>query len=678
MKSGQFVYFVFFLVAPFLLKGQSDTLVRLPEVEVDASLVHSKLRRIPGSISVLATDDLLKSNNINFAEQLNAIPGLYVQSGALNTNRVIIRGIGSRTPYASNRIRAYLNEIPITNGDGVTVLEDIDVAQVGRVEVLKGPSGALYGSGLGGTIRLFTPSTPSKTSVKVETQGGSFGTLRTNAGVNFQFGDTQFSGTMGRVRSDGFRENSEYNRSSALFLGEKKTEKTNIGFLLNYIDLESQIASSLNKTDFESNPEKAASNWLKVQGYERYKKLIAGVSIQQRIAENTSGTISIFSGYFDEYESRPFNILDDHSINYGTRGKLIAQLGKFQLVSGFEWYAEKYNWSVFETNDGLQGELLNRNSENRSYLNLFGLSYFQVSEKLLLTAGININKLDYGLRDRFPANGDQSGRYGFPLIVSPRLGFNYSATPSFSVYGSVGHGFSAPSLEESLLPEGEVNSGLKSEQGVMTELGSRIGIFNDRLFLDMTVYSIHLKNLLVTKRLSEDTFTGINAGETNHFGLEILAKWIILKGNQFPGKLELNSSAAFSKNEFSSFVDDGIDFSGNQLPGIPRSTINETLSWFPAPRYFVHVVYQRTGKQFLNDSNLGTYHSNQTVSVKTGYTFQWMKNTKIILFTGVQNVFDAKYASMILVNASAFGNNLPRYYYPGSPRNWHAGLRLEF
>lgn len=678
MKSGQFVYFVFFLIAPFLTKGQSDTIVRLTEVEVDASLVHSKLGRIAGSLSVLGADDLLKSNNINLAEQLNAVPGLYVQNGAFNTNRVIIRGIGSRTPYASNRIRAYLNEIPITNGDGVTVLEDIDVAQIGRVEVLKGPSGALYGSGLGGTIRLFTPTTASKSSVIVETQGGSFGTLRASAGVNFQLGNTKYSGTMGRVHTDGFRENSEYNRSSVLFLGEKKTEKTNISFLLNFIDLESQIASSLNKSDFESNPEKAASNWLKVQGYEQYRKLMAGVSVQHRITENTSGTISVFSGYFDEYESRPFNILDDGSINYGTRGKLIAQLGKFQLVSGFELYAEKYRWSVFETNDGLQGKLLNRNSEDRNYLNLFGLSYFQASEKLLLTAGMNINKLGYELHDRFSVNGDQSGRYRFPLIASPRLGFNYSARPSFSVYGSLGHGFSAPSLEESLLPEGEINPDLKPEQGIMTELGSRIGILDDRLFLDMTVYSIHLENLLVTKRLSEDTSTGINAGKTNHFGFEILAKWQILKGKQFPGVLELNSSAAFSKNEFSSFVDDGIDFSGNQLPGIPRSTVNETLSWFPVPSYFVHVVYQRTGRQFLNDSNLGTYHSNQTVSVKAGYSFQLKKNTRIVLFTGIQNVFDAKHASMILVNAPAFGTNLPRYYYPASPRNWYAGLRIGF
>ena len=172
---------------------------------------------------------------------------------------------------------------------------------------------------------------------------------------------------------------------------------------------------------------------MKVQGYERYKKLVAGVSLQQRFAKNTSGTISIYSGSFDEYESRPFNILDDNSINYGARGKLITQFGKFQLVSGFEWYAENYKWSVFETNDGLQGDLLNRNSENRSYLILFGLSYFQASEKLLLTAGMNINKLGYELHDRFSANGDQSGPYSLPLIFSPRFGFNYSATPFFYV-----------------------------------------------------------------------------------------------------------------------------------------------------------------------------------------------------------------------------------------------------
>ncbi|HAZ04648.1 MAG: hypothetical protein A2W90_06740 [Bacteroidetes bacterium GWF2_42_66] len=676
MKFVKTAYFVFCILSPLLLTGQTDTL-QLPEVEVSVSLVQSKLKQVAGSLSVLGSDDLAKSNSINLVQQLNSVPGLYVQSGAFNTNRITIRGIGSRTPYSSNRIRAYLNDIPLTNGDGITILEDIDVSLIERVEVVKGPSGALYGSGMGGTIRLLTRKAPADTELKLESESGSFRTLRLNAGGSFRLKRGSFSGTITKVHSDGFRENSNYYRSSALFYGEENFRNTTFSATVSLIDLKSQIASSLNQTDFENTPEKAAQNWVQVRGFEEYKKMMTGISAHQRFSEKTSGTITLFSGYFDEYESRPFNILNDNSVHYGARGKLLTSVRNIQLVTGFEWYREHYNWDIFETIEGSKGGLQNSNSENRNYINIFGLAYYHPTEKLLLTAGLNLNKLNYSLSDHFSGNGDQSGNYDYPLIFSPRFGWNYTASSNVNIYGSVGHGFSAPSLEETLLPAGEINRGLKPEEGYMAELGSRFSLYDKQIFFEWTGYAISLKNLLVTKRITEDTFTGINAGKTHHFGAELLGKWLLTEASAFPGNFELSASAAFSRNVFSSFVDDGNDYSDNHLPGIPKSTVSGILSWYPIPDIFIHTVYQRTGEQFLNDANSGLYNSCQTVNMKAGYTLHLKGFGAATLFGSIQNLFDARYASMILVNAPSFGNNLPRYYYPASPRNWSLGLRIE-
>ncbi len=60
-------------------------------------------------------------------------------AGTYNTNRLVIRGVGSRTPYNTNRIKAYLDDIPLTSGDGVSTLEDQDQLAIGRMEILKGP-----------------------------------------------------------------------------------------------------------------------------------------------------------------------------------------------------------------------------------------------------------------------------------------------------------------------------------------------------------------------------------------------------------------------------------------------------------------------------------------------------------------------------------------------------------
>ena len=129
---------------------------KMGELVVQGTLFEEKLARAPGSISVLQQEELQTGDRMSLTEYLDKAPGVFVQQGAYNTSRVIIRGVGSRTPYTSNRIRAYLDEIPLTSGDGVSSLEDIDLSYIGKVEVIRGPTGALYGSGMGGTIRLFT------------------------------------------------------------------------------------------------------------------------------------------------------------------------------------------------------------------------------------------------------------------------------------------------------------------------------------------------------------------------------------------------------------------------------------------------------------------------------------------------------------------------------------------
>ncbi len=58
----------------------------------------------------------------------------------------------------------YLNGIPITDAEGITVMDDIDFGSIGSVEILKGPSGTLYGSAIAGVVNLKTirPGPPER------------------------------------------------------------------------------------------------------------------------------------------------------------------------------------------------------------------------------------------------------------------------------------------------------------------------------------------------------------------------------------------------------------------------------------------------------------------------------------------------------------------------------------
>ena len=49
---------------------------------------------------------------------------------------------------------------------------------------------------------------------------------------------------------------------------------------------------------------------------------------------------------------------------------------------------------------------------------------------------------------------------------------------------------------------------------------------------------------------------------------------------------------------------------------------------------------------------------------------------KFEIKTGVQNIFDVHYASMLAVNILPTGNMSPRYFYPGNPRNYFLAIQI--
>src|SRR5690554_2505976 len=199
--------------------NQSDTSIHLNEVVVNAYHINTRQHHVPGAISVLSGIELQTTDGNNFAHTVHTIPGIFMHSGTYATSRIIIRGVGSRTPYNTNRIKSYLNDIPITSSDGISTPEDIDLMGIARMEVIKGPASALYGSGLGGNINLYTPSI-NRNNTEALIQYGSFNTIKAAAGGNYNKGNLNLWGNLSHLHSNGYRENSRHKRTSLLSSGK--------------------------------------------------------------------------------------------------------------------------------------------------------------------------------------------------------------------------------------------------------------------------------------------------------------------------------------------------------------------------------------------------------------------------------------------------------------------------
>jgi iron complex outermembrane receptor protein len=100
----------------------------LNEIIITSNNFKSQLKTLPTAISVLSTQDIQNNNIINIAPVLNMVPGIFMHNGTLTTNRITIRGIGSRNLFGTSKIRAYYQDIPLTNGSGTSTIEDIEMS----------------------------------------------------------------------------------------------------------------------------------------------------------------------------------------------------------------------------------------------------------------------------------------------------------------------------------------------------------------------------------------------------------------------------------------------------------------------------------------------------------------------------------------------------------------------
>ncbi|HSQ46549.1 MAG TPA: TonB-dependent receptor plug domain-containing protein, partial [Lutibacter sp.] len=251
----------------------------LNEIQIVGNNFKSKLNKIPASITVISNADFA-NNTVNIANVINKAPGILMFSGTQTTNRITIRGIGSRNLYGTSKIKIYFDDIPLTNGSGESSVEDIELTALGSIEILKGPSSSIYGSGLGGAIQLIpNRGLFDKTTVKSGYTFGSFGLqkylLQANLGNQTNAANLIYANT----KSDGYRDNNNTEKQSfTLASNYFINDKNNLTIIASHVDVKSFIPSSIDENNFINNPEAAASNWERAKGFEDYKKSLLGLS----------------------------------------------------------------------------------------------------------------------------------------------------------------------------------------------------------------------------------------------------------------------------------------------------------------------------------------------------------------------------------------------------------------
>ena len=145
--------------SPTKVDSSEKSVPDLQTVIVSSGKRNQAQRDVAGSISAIQGGALEAAGALDQEDILKMVPGVQVNKGNPNQSLPTIRGVGTVTNSGALSLQQgttgiYIQDIPFTDPSAFIATADLSPFDLERVEVLRGPQGALYGSAsLGGAIR---------------------------------------------------------------------------------------------------------------------------------------------------------------------------------------------------------------------------------------------------------------------------------------------------------------------------------------------------------------------------------------------------------------------------------------------------------------------------------------------------------------------------------------------
>jgi len=664
--------------------------VDLNEVRVSGYSSNKSNKETPGSIALITSGDINRGSGTSLQSALNAIPGVRMDQSTLSEARISIRGNGVRASYGIRNIKVYVNEIPVTEADGTTRIEAIDINSIGRAEIIKGPASSIYGAGTGGVINFKLQRSPyQEQSLEVSGLAGAYGLHR--LATTYRNGGDKLNSyvSYGWQEYDGYRQHSNDMRrfmtgNFQLFPSDKRI----ITLLLNRTTQHSQIPGSLTAEQVEADPLQAnATNLDKAAGrYQNWTRI--GLGQQYLFTDKFSNNTSVFTYFYDLNHPLPYAYIRNFYQSYGGRTRFQFDPGFIRFVTRFTLGAE-FNEGItkgvqYVNNKGVEGDINSNMDYQNTQYSVFYQSETELGPKTLLTLGLSYNYLSYDVRNYLLSN--QSGLKKFDPEASPRIALSHNFNDAFSLHGSISSGFSPPSSSEIKNVDGSINPALQAEKGINYEINAKGNLLKTRLAYDLAVFKMDMKGELIAQSIQQGITIYNNAGKTSHNGAELALSYQLLKAEDNKQVLSLRPFASVTYSDFK-FKDYKImnaqnqvtaSYNGNKLTGISPWVISAGIDLETKTGLYFYGSYFYNDELPLNDDNSAFQSSYSVLNTKLGYKRALGKKLELNVYGGLDNLLNESYSSIVSLNAAGYGGAQPAYFNPSPKRNAYGGLNLKY
>ncbi|MEO6488936.1 MAG: TonB-dependent receptor [Ferruginibacter sp.] len=652
----------------------------LSETAVQSFERNGSIKNLPAAVSILNRSSLERFGSSSFIPAINTVPGVKMDERSPGSYRLSIRGNLLRSTFGVRNVKVYWNGIPFTDANGNTYINEIAFDNIDKAEILKGPSGSMYGSGTGGVLLLNSRfNTDRKSSLVFKTGGGSYGLYTAGASYDQSGTVMKSHSSFSHQQSDGYRTHSNMRKDVANFTGTyfintKQSILTNIF----YSDLYYKTPGGLTMAEMTVYPRMArpaAGIFKSAQAQKAalyLKTIYAGFANDLRFNNQWSNITSVYFSNtdFKNPTIRNFEIKSENG--FGARSVTKYTKDIFTGIFGGEYQYGFSNTSTFGNDLGMKDSLQYHDKINSRQVNIFLQADVSLAENLILNAGISYNDFHYGFqRVSDPVTQKENSNFSPQFI--PRISLLKKIWRVVSLYASVSKGYSPPSIDEVHAGDGNFNKALNAEYGINYEAGFKADLFKNKLSIDAAYYLFGLQNTIVSRRDAAGADYFVNAGRTNQRGFEIATAFLPVNDNtRFLTQLKAWINYTNIHARFVHYEQGTAKYDGNKLTGTPPNVFIAGVDLTSTIGLYLNVTYNFTDEIPLNDANSFSAHHYNLFYTKLGFKKAIGKKVTGDIFSAFDHSFNQPFSLGNDLNAA--GN---RFFNPSSPTNFYGGIRMK-